>query len=638
MAPDERFAEPAELLNRRVPGRKLLAVIRIAATLATPEVESAAFHRGAITVIRGVPVDDLATVRETIKDVFPARWTIIDPDLIEGQVAKTTQSRFTRSVNEHMDGTEPLMILQTDGIVLPQALRIAVPEPFDLAPITHDILMIFLRAGHLAEQVSEAGNLRAALPSEAELSDLSTVDICAALRGPMLHDAVDRLGKIAYRNVNVAGPRLEDMNGESAALNAARRIVADLQAWKAGAAEWHEISHSMLLYGAPGTGKSWLAKAIANSAGFNLVTGNFGQWQSAGHLGDMLRELTATFAEARRKSPCVLIIDESDAVGSRIDPERHASNYRTQVITTVLTELDRISHEPGVIVVATCNHFDRIDPAAIRPGRMDLKIEVHLPDADAILEILRFHLSSDIAEHDLRSLSRRAAGKTAADIDAAIRAARSDARHARKMLSVGMLEAKLNIRPDDENRDRTWRVAIHEAGHAVVAKALKIGELSSIMITRDGGNVACRIYQNECRLSDIENEIAYSMAGRAAERLVLGEISAGAGGPAYSDLALATGRAIAIETTYGLGIQGPIWHQGSDSAHLAVPAIRDRVLQRITRAETRAGKILRQNRHYVELLARHLVEHRTIKRQTIARLLDGVTSNLADLSLENIPP
>ena len=193
------------------------------------------------------------------------------------------------------------------------------------------------------------------------------------------------------------GPRLEDMDGDTAALRAAKRLVSDLLLWKRGEIRWSDLSRSLLLYGPPGTGKTWLARAMGNSAGLNVVTGTFGQWQAAGHLGDMLREMRRTFAEARRLAPSFLIIDEIDAVGSRTDEDRHSSNYRANVINAFLAEMDGIAREEGVIVVATCNHSDRIDAAVVRAGRMDLKIELALPDAAAILALLRQHLREDIA-------------------------------------------------------------------------------------------------------------------------------------------------------------------------------------------------------------------------------------------------
>ena len=633
----ERFADPIEAPSRYVPARKLLAAIRLAATIGSPDVERDACHCGALTVISGIREEDLDTLRETIKDVFPARCQVIGPDMTEGSLARNAQGRFSRIVAENLDRIEPMLILQTEGIVLPAALDIIVPIPLRMSPVTHHVLLKFLEAGHLSNQMIDAKSPGAALPSEAAIRNLGTVEICAALRAPDLAQAVERLGRLACRDQHGSAPRLEDMRADSAAITAARRIVADLQDWQVGKTKWHEISHSLLLYGTPGTGKSWLARAMANSAGVSLATGSFGTWQAAGHLGDMLREMTATFAEARRKAPCILVIDEIDAVGSRADPDRHASNYRTQVITSFLTELDKIGHEEGVVVVGTCNYIDRIDPAVLRSGRMDVKIEVPLPDADAIFEILRCHLSEDMAAHELRSLSRRAVGKSAADIDAAIRAARSDARHARMRLVLPLLESRLGIDPASETRDQIWRTAVHEAGHAIVAHALRIGEVENILIAGDGGKVSCRLHPNEGKLADITARIAWFMAGRAAERLILGEISAGAGGSATSDLAQATRAAIDIEATYGLGLQGPVWHANPDAAHLSTPAIRDRARQHITRAEDNATRILKLNLHVVDTLARHLVERRFLKTRTIARLLKGVTTDVGEASCHGPP-
>ena len=190
----------------------------------------------------------------------------------------------------------------------------------------------------------------------------------------------------------------------------------------------------MLLYGPPSTGKTWLARAMGSAAGLSVLNASFAGWQAEGHLGHMLAAMRASFSEARRKAPCLLIIDEIDAAGSRNDGDSHGLSYRTQVINGFLGEMDAIARQEGVVVIGTCNHIETIDPAVIRAARMDLKILVPLPDAEAILGILRHGLHNDITEAELRILSHQAVGQSAAEIDAAIRAARSDARHARKPL------------------------------------------------------------------------------------------------------------------------------------------------------------------------------------------------------------
>lgn len=190
-----------------------------------------------------------------------------------------------------------------------------------------------------------------------------------------------------------------------------------------------------------------------------------------------------------------------------------------------------ISTEEGVIVIGACNYPDRIDPAVTRAGRFDVKAEVPLPDADGILALLRQRLGEDIADQNLRQISHRAVGRSPAEIDAAIRAARSDARHQRRMLSAQMLHHHLKIDQSGAEPGWVWRVAVHEAGHAMIGAALQLGQIGSMVITDDGGQIRRRPPQSSSLLSDIEAEIAYCLAGRAAERLVTGIASAGAGGP-----------------------------------------------------------------------------------------------------------
>lgn len=624
----ERFASAVETPSCYIPARQLLSAIRIAAAYGSAEAELASHQCGALTVIRNIALEDLTTIKDTLHGIFPKKqWEIIAPDVVDGALAKTAQERFNRIIADSLDRIEPVLVLQTDGVTIPKNLVTLGPPILPLASITGDVLAVYIQAGHLCDQISNLRDLRAALPNDQALTALSTTDACAALRAPTLHKALQNLGEMTKRDVNSSGPRLEDITGDSPALRAARRIVDDLLLWRQGKAGWHEISRSILFYGPPGTGKSWLAQAMGNSAGINVVMANFGGWQSAGHLGDMLREMKLSFADARKRAPCLLIIDEIDAVGSRVDPDRHASNYRAQVITTFLAELDAISRKEGVIVVGTCNSIERMDPAVLRAGRMDVKVKVPMPDAEAILAILRHHLLEDIADHELQDLARLAVGRSAAELDAAIRAARSDARHSRKMLNVAMLHDQMNIAPDSENLDRLWRIAVHEAGHAIMCAALQVGSVDAMWIDENGGKVSGQTNRHQSLLSDIEAEIAVSLGGRAAERLVLGDVSAGAGGPETSDLATATAYAIKIETTYGLGYEGLVWHAMPDQVHQSTPAIRDRVRQRLMRAEDKAFKILTKHRDTLEKLARELLQKRSMRTAEIEPWLREVVSS-----------
>ncbi len=620
-----QFGSVLDAPSRYVPARQLMMAVRLAAAFGGSDTYVKSTHCGALTVIGDIPLEDLALVKETLKRALPhAGWQVVSPDMTDGGLSRTAQDRFGTAIADHIDRIEPVLILQARGVSLPRhSLAIASPI-LPLPPISRDIVTFYMSVGQHADQIPDRTALRNALPNDDDLSELSTLDVCAALRAPTPRLALGRLDAMIDREAKATGPRLQDFSGETPAIVAARRIVDDLLLWKQGKAGWDEISRSLLLYGPPGTGKTFLARAIGNSAGIAVVNAGFADWQAKGHLGNMLAAMKASFAEARRLAPAALIIDEFDAVGSRSDTDRHAMNYRLQVINSFLGEMDSIAREEGVIVIGTCNHPERIDPALLRAGRLDLKVRVPLPDADAILGILRHHLREDIADGELQILSHLAVGRSAADIDAAIRAARSDARHQRALLSIEMLHEQMGIDITGADDKILWRVAVHEAGHAVVGKALGLGAIDSITVTNSGGQIHRRNVTNENLLSDIEAEITYGLAGRAAERLILGEISAGAGGPAQSDLATATQLAIEIETTLGLGVEGLVWHAKPQIVHLQTPAVRDRVRQRLTRAEQRAEDLLAQHRETLEALARELVGKRSLRTRDVDHLLRGI--------------
>ncbi|MCU9846751.1 AAA family ATPase [Defluviimonas sp. WL0024] len=304
-----------------------------------------------------------------------------------------------------------------------------------------------------------------------------------------------------------------------------------------------------------------------------------------------------------------MFIDEVDAVGSRNDGDRHGSNYRRQVINGFLQQMDAISQLEGVIVIAACNFPDAIDPAVLRPGRFDLKIEVPLPDADALEGILALHLRDRFPAAALGDLARAAVGSSAAEVDAAIRAARAEARAENRDLRLEELEARLA--PDGRGRGTLeWRVAVHECGHAIICAALGLGTVMRLLVRRDGGEILRKRGHSETRLEDLEAELAYTLGGRAAERLVLSSLSAGAGGSADSDLAIATRLAVHIDSRYGLGAWGPIHLGAPDGALLHDPATRQCVRNRIENAEQQAMAILRENSFLLGRMARTLTEER----------------------------
>ncbi|MEX1663424.1 AAA family ATPase [Thioclava sp. 15-R06ZXC-3] len=302
--------------------------------------------------------------------------------------------------------------------------------------------------------------------------------------------------------------------------------------------------------------------------------------------------------------------------GSRFNRDSTNANYHRNVINALLEEIDKIARCEGVLLIAATNDRDAIDPAILRPGRFDLHLEVPLPDAEALCGILRAHCP--LPEEQLRPLAQQAVGLSAADLDAAIRASRSIARAERRVWQPRDLTTHLGIPAETPEAD--WRVAVHECGHAIVFETLGLGTIARLLLRRDGGGEA-QITRSRplFTTADFEDNIAFLLAGRAAEALVLGAASGGAGGDDQSDLARATRQALDIETRLGLGHHGRIWLDEPDHLSLRNPRVYQNVHKRLAKAETRATKLLEAQRARLDSMARDLVEKRELAGANLAR-------------------
>lgn len=624
----------------RLPSGKLFPLLRLVASIGNLANRDAMLAPGAITVIERVPADIIYMLQKLLPLLVPAGWSlamalgrlpqdkpyllVLNPEPANGKISERAMTAFTDDLARAVDMRAPILVLlpeEAKGLPIPQQTPV---QRRSYAPLSVDILIAALRATHSATGRIDKAAVRAALANDAALSDLDALSLSLAMRAPTAKAVAERIAALTdVPRAAKDGPWLEDIHGDTPALRAARQIVRDLRNWKTGTVAWADLTRTLLLYGPPGTGKSWIARAMGNSAGFSVVCGTFGQWQSAGHLGDMLREMRRTFAQARAKVPSVLIIDEIDAVGSREDPDQHNRSYRVQVINAYLAEMDAIAREEGVVVVATCNHPDMIDPAVLRAGRIDMKVSVPLPDADTLYGVFR-HCLPDWSEADLRDLAARAVGCSAADVDAVIRQARAAARGAKRDLVIDDLRQVFRI-AHDPAIDR--RVALHECGHAIICTALDLGPVRRVYLDRDGGGGT--VFDTTAKhgvLADMQDRMVQLLAGRAAERLVLGDVSAGAGGGPTSDLAMATAIASGIQMRYGLGGHGPVWSTDPEARLARDPDASCRVRRELENAEKRAAEILAPHRPLLEEMAESLMATRDMDQAEVQSWLARLRS------------
>ncbi|MBB3967235.1 AAA family ATPase [Rhizobium metallidurans] len=363
--------------------------------------------------------------------------------------------------------------------------------------------------------------------------------------------------------------RLESMSGYGEAREWGLQLKQDLKDWKDGRISWSDVDRGLLLSGPPGVGKTIYAEALANTCGAKLVVGSAARWQAKGHLGDMQRAMFKAFEDARKAAPAILFIDEIDGFTDRESDHGHNSSYVRQVINSFLECLDGTVNREGVVVVGACNNPVVIDPAILRPGRLDNHVRLPLPDARARVGILRHHLRGDLLDEDFDQFAEDSFGLTGADIARIVRLARRVARRDRRAVTVADIMGSLPGRVPLSEKFR-WALAIHELGHAVVAVAtgarkvwgVSIESRASASLERqilggavlEGGELA-----NNGKQFYLDN-IAIHMGGMAAEQVFVGHHGDGVA----SDLDGATRLAIILDRHLGMNGMLASWPAGVD--------------------------------------------------------------------------
>lgn len=438
----------------------------------------------------------------------------------------------------------PMVLAAVDGIV-----RLAAPQP------RH-----FIAAGEVC--LNQTVSMQQAL----ELASMPPAIIGGILRrGRPITQSLECM----RRAIAVPPPaedrqvRIEHLHGLGEVGDWARELAIDLADWREGKIRWADVDRGVLVSGPSGTGKTTVAKALAATCNAHLVLGSLARWQARGHLGDLLKAMRAAFDEARRNSPSILFIDEVDCFGDREAFGGDYAHYHVEVVAGLLECLDGIEKREGVVVVGACNFPNRLDAALLRPGRFDRHLRMPLPDAAAREGIIRWHLAHALPAENLSSIAARTEGWSGAALEQLVRDARRLARRARRAISVADLAASLPQTiaiPDQVMR----RAAIHETGHAIVAVALgkafqeveihETVEVASRSQALGSVRIGPRAVGDETDQTLLD-EICFLLGGCAAEQVVLGTRSIGAGGERGSDLHLATVIALRLETSYGLGLE-----------------------------------------------------------------------------------
>ena len=444
------------------------------------------------------------------------------------------------------------------------------------------------------------------------------------------------------------GIKFTDVAGEDEAKENLTEIVEYLH----DPDKYKEIGASMpkgiLLVGPPGTGKTMLAKAVAGEANvpFFSMSGSEFVEMFVGMGASKVRDL---FRQAKENAPCIVFIDEIDAIGKKRDGQVGGNDEREQTLNQLLTEMDGFEGNNGVIILAATNRPESLDPALLRPGRFDRRVPVELPDLKGREEILKVHARKiKVADNvDFNKIARMASGASGAELanivnESALRAVRDGRKFATQAdleesieVVIAGYQKKNAILTDKEKRI----VAYHEIGHALVAaKQTNSAPVQKITIVpRTSGALGYTMQVEEegnhylMSKEEMENKIATLTGGRAAEEIAFGSVTTGAS----NDIEQATKLARGMITRYGMSkdfdmvAMETVTNQylGGDSSLTCSmetqTAIDREVVELVKKQHEKAGQILMENRAKLDELSQYLYEKETITGEEFMKILNS---------------
>ncbi|WP_338610601.1 AAA family ATPase [Pelagibacterium nitratireducens] len=457
--------------------------------------------------------------------------------------------------------------------------------------------------------------------------DVLDFDELAAVLTPgrRASEIVNLLGNVASQKTSMVTrqdlPDLRDAVEYGQAREWALTLRDDLDALRRGEITWAEVDRGCVLFGPPGTGKSLFAQALGPLCDVSTVATSMGEFfaSTEGHLDSVIKAQRAAFDRARQLAPSILFLDEINALPDITHLEGRGKDWWSPVILDFYNLLDSaMADRDGVIVIGATNRIEDINPALLRPGRLERAIEIGPPTARGIERIFRHHLRDTLSDFDLREVAERGAASqaTGANVMEWVRAARRTARRHKRDMVLEDLAEQIPRRPKLSS-EQDWRVCVHEAGHAVAAVLLDISLTSVSVVGSAGefGGATLNLSNSSIETAaEFEKKSRVLLAGRISEELLLGEACLGWGGREDSDISVATESIASLHASFGFG--PTLAYRGGSNVWGSLMTIdsdfREGVNGHLNRLYTETRSLLSDHRDKLLAVARELKSQREV--------------------------
>jgi cell division protease FtsH len=571
---------------------------------------------------------------EPVKKLFVARfgeqWYALETDSPKTPLQKAERNK---AVADYLTRGYPVVGLAVERDALPTALTTAAD------------LTIRINTPR-SSTIGRAIRMFTGKPAPAEIDEnvsfgLEFHDLLAAFRtNSSPAEIVERLRKAAAAMSGASTterlPKLEEAIEYGAARTWGMALARDIADYRAGRLDWQDVDRGAVLFSEPGLGKSLFARILAQACGVPLLVFSVADLfaNSAGFLDSVIKASRAMFERAAALAPCILFLDEIDALPNRAIMSARSQEWWTSVLTDFMLSLDNAvaGKRAGVVVIGATNNIKGVDAAVLRPGRLERPIEIRRPDHAGAANILRYHLNGELSDADLADIAHLMDGSTGAEIMMAVRGARRIARYAgRKLERDDLLQA---IAPVEHIApDALKRASIHEAAHAVASIVVPSGVLKRCIVRSATGSFGQTLIQMDkddlLTRDSVERRAIVLLCGRAAERLLIGNAGLGAGGDDESDLAQVTQFVATLHASSGLG--DTLTYITSFKEALA--AVRDdrelqsKVEQHLRALQGQADEIVRRHGDAITAVADQLQIRRQLSGEEVRRIVDATPPN-----------